>query len=82
MNNEGLDVGKCWSDSAAQQCHHVHLFSVCHGASFILTQAELHGHKMAANNYHAFLDHIRREGEIITTRSSLRKMRKCNSRNS
>lgn len=81
VNNEVLDVGKYWSDMAAGQCHHVHLSSVCHGTSFILTWVGLHGYKMAANSYHALLNHIKRGGEGITTRRSLKKMRKYNSRN-
>lgn len=51
LNNECIDVGKCWFDSAAQQSHHFHPSSASHGVSFILRQVAFHGYKMAANNY-------------------------------
>ena len=51
LNNEGIDVGKCWFDSAAQQSNHFHPSSASHGVGFILRQVALHGYKMAANNY-------------------------------
>lgn len=37
LNNEGINAGECWFDSAGQQCHHFHLSSLHHGVLFILS---------------------------------------------